>query len=172
YAKASGQKVLAVVNVPTSTIARESDYQAPTLAGPEIGVASTKAFTAQVTVLYLLALAVADKRGTIAKEHFYLDALGAHRRAEHKPWLVVEPGHITWPQTHETRLDGTAVSLAWVAHEATAIVVDITKLAVRLSTQTVSFFAAFGDASLHLNDATAGLILRERQVQQVAGFLW
>ena len=46
-----GQHVLSVVNVPTSTIARESDVVAPTLAGPEIGVASTKAFTCQLAVL-------------------------------------------------------------------------------------------------------------------------
>ena len=45
YAGAHGQHVLSIVNVPTSTIARESDVVMPTLAGPEIGVASTKAFT-------------------------------------------------------------------------------------------------------------------------------
>mgnify|MGYP006276362961 FL=1 len=67
YAKSAGQKVLAVVNVPTSTIARESDYQAPTLAGPEIGVASTKAFTCQMTVLACLALAAGRQRGVLSK---------------------------------------------------------------------------------------------------------
>ena len=67
YAKASGQKVLAVVNVPTSTIARESDFQAPTLAGPEIGVASTKAFTCQMTVLACLAIAAGRQRGVLTK---------------------------------------------------------------------------------------------------------
>ena len=67
YAKASGQKVLAVVNVPTSTIARESDFQAPTLAGPEIGVASTKAFTCQMTVLACLAIAAGRQRGVLSK---------------------------------------------------------------------------------------------------------
>src|SRR5215469_16534384 len=48
YARERGQHVLSVVNVPTSTIARESDIVMPTLAGPEIGVASTKAFTCQL----------------------------------------------------------------------------------------------------------------------------
>ena len=67
YAKAAGQKVLAVVNVPTSTIARESDYQAPTLAGPEIGVASTKAFTCQMTVLACLAIAAGRQRGVLSR---------------------------------------------------------------------------------------------------------
>ena len=51
YARAHKQHVLSVVNVPTSTIARESDVVMPTLAGPEIGVASTKAFTCQLAAL-------------------------------------------------------------------------------------------------------------------------
>ncbi len=70
YAKAQKQRILSVVNVPSSTIARESDAVLPTLAGPEIGVASTKAFTTQLTVLACLAIAAARARGTIdaAKE--------------------------------------------------------------------------------------------------------
>ena len=58
YCKAAGQSLLAVVNVATSTMAREADVVAPTLAGPEIGVASTKAFTCQLAVLACLALAL------------------------------------------------------------------------------------------------------------------
>ncbi len=65
YAKAHGQKIIGVVNVPTSTIARESDVAAPTLAGPEIGVASTKAFTCQLTVLAALAVAFGRARGVL-----------------------------------------------------------------------------------------------------------
>ena len=65
YAKANGQSILSVVNVPTSTMARESDVTAPTLAGPEIGVASTKAFTCQLAVLACLALAIGRARGTL-----------------------------------------------------------------------------------------------------------
>ena len=57
YAKEHKQHVLSVVNVPTSTIARDSDVVMPTLAGPEIGVASTKAFTCQLAVLACLAIA-------------------------------------------------------------------------------------------------------------------
>jgi glucosamine--fructose-6-phosphate aminotransferase (isomerizing) len=56
-------RTLAVVNVPTSSIAREADVALPILAGVEVGVASTKAFTCQLTVLYLLALAAAKARG-------------------------------------------------------------------------------------------------------------
>jgi glucosamine--fructose-6-phosphate aminotransferase (isomerizing) len=65
YAKAHGQRIVGVVNVPTSTIARESDVAAPTLAGPEIGVASTKAFTCQLTVLAALAVALGRARGVL-----------------------------------------------------------------------------------------------------------
>jgi glutamine---fructose-6-phosphate transaminase (isomerizing) len=68
YAKQNDQHVLAVVNVPTSTIARESTAVAPTLAGPEIGVASTKAFTCQLTVLLCLAIAAGRARGTLSAE--------------------------------------------------------------------------------------------------------
>ncbi len=64
-----GQKVLSIVNVASSTMARESDVVAPTLAGPEIGVASTKAFTCQLAVFAALALAFGRARGVLdAKE--------------------------------------------------------------------------------------------------------
>jgi glucosamine--fructose-6-phosphate aminotransferase (isomerizing) len=63
YAKAQGVHTLSVVNVPTSTIARESETMLPTLAGPEIGVASTKAFTCQLMVLAALAVAAGKARG-------------------------------------------------------------------------------------------------------------
>jgi glucosamine--fructose-6-phosphate aminotransferase (isomerizing) len=68
YAKDCGQNVLSVVNVPTSTIARDSNVVAPTLAGPEIGVASTKAFTCQLSVLLSLAIAAGRARGTLSDE--------------------------------------------------------------------------------------------------------
>jgi glucosamine--fructose-6-phosphate aminotransferase (isomerizing) len=66
YAKQNGQHVLSVVNVPTSTIARESDVVMPTLAGPEIGVASTKAFTCQLAALACLAVAAGRARGVLS----------------------------------------------------------------------------------------------------------
>ncbi len=66
YAKSEGQKVAAIVNVAESTIAREADYVLPTLAGPEIGVASTKAFTCQLSVLAVLAVAAGRARGNLA----------------------------------------------------------------------------------------------------------
>ncbi|MGA7790709.1 MAG: glutamine--fructose-6-phosphate transaminase (isomerizing) [Xanthobacteraceae bacterium] len=65
YARAQRQHVLSVVNVPTSSIARESDTVVPTLAGPEIGVASTKAFTCQLAALAALAIAAGRARGVL-----------------------------------------------------------------------------------------------------------
>ncbi|PWR23097.1 glutamine--fructose-6-phosphate transaminase (isomerizing) [Zavarzinia compransoris] len=65
YAKAEGQFIVALVNVPESSMAREADLVLPILAGPEIGVASTKAFTCQLTVLMCLVLSVARERGTL-----------------------------------------------------------------------------------------------------------
>jgi glucosamine--fructose-6-phosphate aminotransferase (isomerizing) len=67
YAKEQKQHVLSIVNVPTSTIARESDVVMPTLAGPEIGVASTKAFTCQLAALLCLAIAAGRIRGIVSE---------------------------------------------------------------------------------------------------------
>ena len=66
-AKSKGATILGICNVVGSTISRETHAGAYTHAGPEIGVASTKAFTAQVTVLSLLALSLAQKKGSIEK---------------------------------------------------------------------------------------------------------
>jgi glucosamine--fructose-6-phosphate aminotransferase (isomerizing) len=77
HAKAEQQRIAAVVNVRTSSIARESDVVLPTLAGPEIGVASTKAFTCQLSVLACLALGLARARGELDRdeEHDLVQAL-------------------------------------------------------------------------------------------------
>jgi glucosamine--fructose-6-phosphate aminotransferase (isomerizing) len=65
HCRENGQKVLSIVNVRESSIARESDVILPTLAGPEIGVASTKAFTCQLAALACLAIAAGKARGHI-----------------------------------------------------------------------------------------------------------
>jgi len=77
YAKQHRQHALAIVNVPTSTIARESDLVMPTLAGPEICVASSKAFTCQLAVLACLAIAAGRARGVLSadEEHALVRAL-------------------------------------------------------------------------------------------------
>ncbi len=68
HARAEGQKIAAVVNVPTSSMAREADLLLPTHAGTEIGVASTKAFTCQLAVLAALAANLARVRGRLSAE--------------------------------------------------------------------------------------------------------
>jgi len=67
YAREHKQQVLSIVNVPNSTIARESAIVMPTLAGPEIGVASTKAFTCQLAALAALAIAAGRARGSLSE---------------------------------------------------------------------------------------------------------
>lgn len=68
YAKAQGQHCVSIVNVPESTMARESSLVLPIYAGPEIGVASTKAFTAQLMVLACFTLALAQAKGKLSPE--------------------------------------------------------------------------------------------------------
>ena len=68
YMREQGQQILSVLNVPESTMARESDAVLETVAGPEIGVASTKAFTAQLSVLACLALAAGRATGAISAD--------------------------------------------------------------------------------------------------------
>jgi glucosamine--fructose-6-phosphate aminotransferase (isomerizing) len=77
YAREERQKIIAVVNQPESSIAREADVVLPTLAGPEIGVAATKAFTTQLAVLACFTLALARARGAIdrARERALAGAL-------------------------------------------------------------------------------------------------
>jgi len=68
FAKAHGQRVLSVLNVPSSTMARASEIVLPTLAGAEVGVASTKAFTCQLATLGCLAIAAGRARGVLSAE--------------------------------------------------------------------------------------------------------
>ena len=102
YAKAQGQHTLSVVNVPSSTIARESSVVMPTLAGPEIGVASTKAFSCQLTVLLCLAIAAGRARGT-------LDAEGERRLVDA---LIQAPGLMAEALTHESAIEVLAREVA------------------------------------------------------------
>jgi glucosamine--fructose-6-phosphate aminotransferase (isomerizing) len=68
HARSEGQTIAVVVNVPTSSMAREADLLLPTHAGPEIGVASTKCFTTQLCALLLLSIHLGRRRGTLPKE--------------------------------------------------------------------------------------------------------
>jgi glucosamine--fructose-6-phosphate aminotransferase (isomerizing) len=98
YCKAAGQRIASVVNVHSSTIARESDVVLPTLAGPEIGVASTKAFTCQLSALSCLALALARARGHLSPD----------RERELVQALVEVPRHLTSLLRDERRYDELA----------------------------------------------------------------
>ncbi|MBX3540202.1 MAG: glutamine--fructose-6-phosphate transaminase (isomerizing) [Chelatococcus sp.] len=102
YAKGEKQHILSIVNVPTSTIARESDVVMPTLAGPEIGVASTKAFTCQLAVLLALAIAAGRARGTLseAEEQRLVTS------------LVAVPGAMADSLVHERDIEQLARELA------------------------------------------------------------
>ncbi|HSK40995.1 MAG TPA: glutamine--fructose-6-phosphate transaminase (isomerizing), partial [Arenibaculum sp.] len=102
YCKRERQTILSVVNVPESTIARESDIVLHTLAGPEIGVASTKAFTTQLTVLACLAIAAGRARGSI----------GAAREAELTQALREVPAYAAEVLRHDDRLRQLAHELA------------------------------------------------------------
>jgi len=76
-AKSSGAKVVSICNVIGSSISRESHGTIYTHAGPEIGVASTKAFTTQIAILYMFGLYMSEIRNTLTKNEriFYIDAL-------------------------------------------------------------------------------------------------
>jgi len=102
YAKEQGNKIIAVVNVPESTIARESDVVLQTLAGPEIGVASTKAFTTQLVVLASLAINAARARG----------AIDAKREAELSSALIEVPARVAEVLNHDQHLKEIALKVA------------------------------------------------------------
>ena len=93
YCKDEGLKIGAIVNVRESTIARESDAVFPTLAGPEIGVASTKAFTCQLSVLAALAMIAGRQRGTLseADEKAMVQALMEAPRIAGEVIAAIEP---------------------------------------------------------------------------------
>ncbi len=84
-AKSKGAKVLAIVNVVGSSIANEADIVVPTFAGPEIAVATTKAYSTQLTVIYMLAIYMAEKLGKISSneyESFIKDLKALPQKAE------------------------------------------------------------------------------------------
>jgi glucosamine--fructose-6-phosphate aminotransferase (isomerizing) len=98
YTRDKVAKVVSVVNVPTSSIARQSDLSLPILAGVEVGVASTKAFTCQLTVLALLALKAALDRGRMDA-----DALAGH---------LTDLGNLPGLMNHAMTLSGDIAAIA------------------------------------------------------------
>ncbi len=102
YCKGKAGSILSVVNVPESSIARESDIALPILAGTEIGVASTKAFTCQLTVLLLLALRAGHQRGHISDEAL----------ADHLSNLRSLPGILSHALSQTTGIEEASAELA------------------------------------------------------------
>jgi len=101
YAASQKQSIVSIVNVPESTIARESHGVLRTLAGPEIGVASTKAFTTQLTVLAAFAIAFGRARGT----------LGEDKAADLAGALAEVPSRVTEVLAHAPRIAKIAEQL-------------------------------------------------------------
>ncbi|MEO0982880.1 MAG: glutamine--fructose-6-phosphate transaminase (isomerizing) [Pseudomonadota bacterium] len=106
YCRKHGQTTAGLVNVPTSTIAREADVVLPTRAGPEIGVASTKAFTAQLSALAAIALVAGKARGR----------LSAAREAEYVKAFSELPRLIGETLELDSRMAGLAQGLAQAGH--------------------------------------------------------
>ncbi len=106
YAKSQGQHVVSVVNVASSSMARSSDGTLLTLAGPEIGVASTKAFTTQLVTLACLVMATAKARGSLSEEtaRHYLQS------------LVELPGRVAQVLTQEQQLRQVAQDISHAAN--------------------------------------------------------
>lgn len=102
HAKAEGQTIAAVVNVPTSTMAREADLLLPTHAGPEIGVASTKAFTCQLAVLAALAANLAKAKGRMT----------ADEEKEIVGHLAEAPAALNAALSYDEAIEGMAGSVA------------------------------------------------------------
>jgi glucosamine--fructose-6-phosphate aminotransferase (isomerizing) len=106
YAREQKQRVVSIVNVPTSTIARESDLILPTLAGPEIGVASTKAFTCQLAVLACFAIAIGRARGVLSEK----------KEQELVRALIEVPRHMAAALALEPKIEALARDLAKSRH--------------------------------------------------------
>ena len=102
YAKSQGHKIISVLNVPESTMGRESDAVLHTLAGTEIGVASTKAFTTQLVVLAAFAIAVARARG----------AIDAGREAALSSALLEVPARAAEVLNHDEAIKAIALRVA------------------------------------------------------------
>ncbi len=102
HCKAEGQTIAVVVNVPTSSMAREADLLLPTHAGPEIGVASTKAFTCQLAVLAALAAHLAVRRGRMS----------ASEEAEVVDHLIEAPAALNAALAHDEEIAAMAHLIA------------------------------------------------------------
>ncbi len=160
FAREGGQKIAAVVNVPESTIAREADIVLPTRAGPEIGVASTKAFTTQLVTLACFAVALARAKG----------AVSAEREAELSHALAQVPARAADVLAHDMRIRGLAESLT---HAATVLYIGRgsgypVAMEGALKLKEISYIHAEGFAAGELKHGPIALIDKEVPVVVVA----
>ncbi|SDG64298.1 glutamine--fructose-6-phosphate transaminase (isomerizing) [Pelagibacterium luteolum] len=160
YAAKSGQHIAALVNVQESTIARESHVVFPTLCGPEIGVASTKAFTAQLTALASLAIAAGQARGTIS-------ASEAHTLVRA---LVELPSAVSEVLRHEKSIEGIARHLARASDVLYLGRGQMFPLALEgaLKLKEISYIHAEGYAAGELKHGPIALVNEEMPVVVVA----
>lgn len=160
YAAKSGQHIAALVNVQESTIARESHVVFPTLCGPEIGVASTKAFTAQLTALASLAIAAGQARGTIS-------ASEAHTLVRA---LVELPSAVSEALRHEKSIEGIARHLARASDVLYLGRGQMFPLALEgaLKLKEISYIHAEGYAAGELKHGPIALVNEEMPVVVVA----
>lgn len=162
YCKDAGLKTAAVVNVPTSTIAREVDLVLPTLAGPEIGVASTKAFTAQLCALAAAVIAAGKARGHLdrAREVQLVDALSGI------PRLISESFSLDAPIAELARDLSKARDVIYLGRGVHYPIA----LEGALKLKEISYIHAEGYASGELKHGPIALIDEETPVVFVAPF--
>ncbi|MCC5987024.1 MAG: glutamine--fructose-6-phosphate transaminase (isomerizing) [Pararhodobacter sp.] len=141
---------IGVINVPSSSIARETDVALPILAGPEISVASTKAFTAQLLVLFLMALKAGQDRGRLSTEQL----------AEHLQMLQTLPGLMRAALDREEEIATLAHELAGVEHALFMGRGPMYPLALEaaLKLKEISYIHAEGYASGELKHGPIALI--------------
>jgi glucosamine--fructose-6-phosphate aminotransferase (isomerizing) len=160
YAKQQGQKIVVVVNVPESTMAREADIVFPTRAGPEIGVASTKAFTTQLVTLACFTLALARAKGTV----------DAAREAELSHALAEVPARAADVLAHDERIQGLAEALT---HAKTVLYIGRgsgypVAMEGALKLKEISYIHAEGFAAGELKHGPIALIDKDVSVIVVA----
>ncbi len=162
YCKSQGVRTVAIVNVKTSTIAREADIVLPTIAGPEIGVASTKAFTAQLAVLLAFSVTLAEARG-------YLDDEELKTISED---ISTCPGLIEKALTHESEIKALAGKLEPAEHAFYLGRGAYYPLALEgaLKLKEISYIHAEGFASGELKHGPIALITDETPIVFVAPF--
>ncbi|RDE09835.1 glutamine--fructose-6-phosphate transaminase (isomerizing) [Pelagibacterium lacus] len=160
YSAREGQHIAALVNVQESTIARESHVVFPTLCGPEIGVASTKAFTAQLTALASLVIAAGEARGV----------LSASRAHELVRALIELPSAISEALRHEKSIEGLARQLARASDVLYLGRGQMFPLALEgaLKLKEISYIHAEGYAAGELKHGPIALVNEEMPVVVVA----